>query len=69
MRLSNLPFENDAVRKFGFPKNVSAPVIKSEECFEMPFNDSEYHVRYAANSTDVIPFVKFVQKFRSYRFR
>ena len=52
-----------------FQKYVSFFVIKSEEVFGTPFNDLEYYVGYAVNSTVVISFVKFVQKFRSYRFR
>ena len=53
-----------------FQTFVSFFVIKSEEVFGTPFNDLEYYVGYdAVNSTVVISFVKFVQKFRSYRFR
>ena len=46
-----------------FQKYVSFFVIKSEEVFGTPFNDLEYYVGYAVNSTVVISFVKFVQKF------
>ena len=51
-----------------FQKYVSFFVIKSE-AFGTPFSDLEYYVGYAVNSTVVISFVEFVQKFRSYRFR
>ena len=52
-----------------FQKYVSFFIIKSEEVFETPFNDLEYYVGYAVNSTVVISFSKFVQKFRFYRVR
>ena len=52
-----------------FENDVSFPFTKSWKFFETPFNDLEYRVRYAVNSTVVISFVKFVQKLRSYRFR
>ena len=52
-----------------FPKYVSSLVIKSEEFFETPYNDLEYYVGYAINSTVAISFVKFVEKFKFYRFR
>ena len=52
-----------------FQNDISFFVIKSEEVFGTPFNDLEYYVGYAVNSTVVISFVKFVQKLRSYRFR
>ena len=51
-----------------FQRDVSFPVIKNEAFFETPFDGLEYHVRYAVNFIVVISFVKFVQKFRSYRF-
>ena len=51
-----------------FQKYVSFFVIKSE-VFGIPFSDLEYYVGYAVNSTVEISFVKFVKKFRSYRFR
>ena len=52
-----------------FQKYVSLFVIKSEEVFGTPFNDLEYYVGHAVNSTFAISFIKFVKKFRSYRYR
>ena len=43
-----------------FQKYVSLFVIKSEEVFGTSFNDLEYYVRCAVNSTVVISFVNFV---------